>query len=87
MEDVVFIKTAQIFIASIKYDVFALLGLNMNIGSIYISRKSSENVLTRMPPPVHRNKLLLTIFVSFEAIIPKSHIHVEKSAKRVTKEN
>ena len=50
MEDLIFIKTAQIFIASIRYDVLALLGLNVDIGSIYISRKSSENALTRMPP-------------------------------------
>ena len=50
MEDLIFIKTAQMFIASIKYDVLALLGLNLDIGSIYISRKTSENALTRMAP-------------------------------------
>ena len=41
MEDLIFIKTAQMFIASIRYEVLALLGLNVDIGSIYISRKST----------------------------------------------
>ena len=77
MEDLIIIKTAQMFIASIRYDVLALLGLNVDIGSIYISRKSSENALTTMPP-VLRNKLLSIFFVSFEAIILKPHIHVTK---------
>ena len=52
MEDLIFIKTAQIFIASIRYDVLALLGLNVDFGAIYIARKSSENALTRMPLPL-----------------------------------
>ena len=74
MEDVVFIKTAQIFIASIKYDVFALLGLNMNIGSIYISRKSSENALTRMAPLSSEINCCWTIHT-----YPKPYMHVEKN--------
>ena len=44
-----------------------------------------HQVLRKCPnknaPPVFRNKLLLTIFVSFEAIISKPHIHVEKMNK------
>ena len=50
MEDLIFIKTAQIFIASIRYDVLALHGLNVDIGFIYIPRKLSENAVTRMAP-------------------------------------
>ena len=50
MGDLIFIITAQIFIASIKYDVLALLGLNVDIRAIYISHKSSENALARMAP-------------------------------------
>ena len=84
MEDLIFLKTAQICIA-IVLDIMNLLFLDsMWKSGIYISRKSSENSLTRMPPPpAFRNKLL-TIFVLFEAVIPKPHMHVENMNK-VTK--
>ena len=63
----------------------ALCAIGFVIKLIYISCKSTENALM---PPVPGNKLFLTFFVSFEAIIPTPHAkHVNKSAKSTTNES
>ena len=65
------IKSAQTFIASIRYDALSLCGLKMKIRSLYIRHKFSENALTRMPVLI---------------IIPKPH-KCQKRANIKVKEN